>query len=89
MKIAEDSDFNMLKMLVDDHTNWKLEYNKGDDGTKVSVFRYFFVRNFSLRSVNMYLFYMGTVLGVRLSSKCTWPHQYMRVMRSHLLPFVT
>lgn len=34
VKIAEDSDFSMLKGLVDDHTNWKLEYDKGDD-TKV------------------------------------------------------
>ncbi|KAJ8960675.1 hypothetical protein NQ314_006044 [Rhamnusium bicolor] len=34
VKIAEDSDFDMLKMLVDDHTNWKLEYDKGDQ-TKV------------------------------------------------------
>ncbi|KAJ8968680.1 hypothetical protein NQ317_003910 [Molorchus minor] len=31
VKIAEDSDFNMLKVLVDDHTNWKLEYDKADD----------------------------------------------------------
>lgn len=31
VKIAEDSDFLMLKKLVDDETNWKLEYDKGDD----------------------------------------------------------
>ncbi|KAJ8917663.1 hypothetical protein NQ315_005110 [Exocentrus adspersus] len=29
VKIAEDSDFDMLKMLVDDHTNWRLEYDQG------------------------------------------------------------
>lgn len=40
VKIAEDSDFNMLKELVDNHTNWKLEYNKVDDGTKVSLYVY-------------------------------------------------
>lgn len=33
VKIADDSDFDMLKTLVDDHTNWKLEYDK--DETKV------------------------------------------------------
>lgn len=36
VKIADDSDFDMLKMLVDDHANWRLEYDKGDD-TKVST----------------------------------------------------
>ncbi|KAG5899900.1 hypothetical protein JTB14_002452 [Gonioctena quinquepunctata] len=34
VKIAEDSDFDMLKNLVDEHSNWKLEYDKGDE-TKV------------------------------------------------------
>lgn len=34
VKIAEDSDFDMLKLLVDDHTNWKLDYDQG--GAKVS-----------------------------------------------------
>ncbi|CAH1118920.1 unnamed protein product, partial [Phaedon cochleariae] len=34
VKIAEDSDFDMLKRLVDDHTDWKLDYDKGDE-TKV------------------------------------------------------
>lgn len=33
VKIAEDSDFDMLKMLVDDHTNWKLDYDQA--GAKV------------------------------------------------------
>lgn len=37
VKIAEDSDFDMLKSLVDDDTNWKLEYDKGES-TKVSKF---------------------------------------------------
>ncbi|XP_019864615.2 START domain-containing protein 10 isoform X2 [Aethina tumida] len=34
VKIAEDSDFDMLKSLVDSDTDWKLEYDKGG-GTKV------------------------------------------------------
>lgn len=33
VKIADDRDFDMLRTLVDDHSNWKLEYEK--DGTKV------------------------------------------------------
>lgn len=38
VKIAEDSDFLMLKRLVDDDSSWKLEYNKGEaDGTKVKI----------------------------------------------------
>lgn len=36
VKIAEDSDFRKLKTLVDDNTNWKLEYNKNDE-TKVFI----------------------------------------------------
>ncbi|XP_060528205.1 START domain-containing protein 10-like isoform X2 [Cylas formicarius] len=35
VKIAEDSDFAMLKMLVDNHDGWKLEYDNAKDGTKV------------------------------------------------------
>lgn len=31
VKIADDSDFNTLKSLVDDDTNWKLEYGKGEE----------------------------------------------------------
>ncbi|XP_063922190.1 START domain-containing protein 10-like [Zophobas morio] len=31
VKIAEDSDFDMLKKLVDDHLNWKLDYDKGEE----------------------------------------------------------
>lgn len=31
VKIAEDSDFLMLKQLIDEDTNWKLEYDKGID----------------------------------------------------------
>lgn len=34
VKIADDADFDMLKNLIDDHTNWKLDYDKGDE-TKV------------------------------------------------------
>lgn len=34
VKIAEDSDFNMLKELVDKDENWKLEYDK-DENTRV------------------------------------------------------
>lgn len=33
VKIAEDSDFLMLKKLIDENNNWKLEYEKSD--TKV------------------------------------------------------
>lgn len=33
VRIADDSDFDMLKQLVDDNTTWKLEYDK--DETKV------------------------------------------------------
>lgn len=40
MKIAEDSDFDMLKLLVDDHSNWKLDYDQG--GAKVYV-QFFFL----------------------------------------------
>ncbi|KAK9743937.1 hypothetical protein QE152_g8179 [Popillia japonica] len=36
VKIAEDSDFLTLKTLVDDSSNWKLDYEKGD--TKVHRF---------------------------------------------------
>lgn len=35
MKIADDSDFQMLKSLVDDHANWKLEYEKVSEETRV------------------------------------------------------
>jgi len=28
VKVAEDQDFEKLKKLVDDHTGWKLDYNK-------------------------------------------------------------
>ncbi|XP_017781765.1 PREDICTED: PCTP-like protein isoform X2 [Nicrophorus vespilloides] len=35
VKIAEDSDFGLLKQLVDDNSNWKLEYNNKDGATKV------------------------------------------------------
>lgn len=31
VKIAEDSDFDELKKLVDDNTEWKLEYDKGEE----------------------------------------------------------
>lgn len=31
VQIAEDSDFLMLKRLIDDSSNWKIEYDKGDD----------------------------------------------------------
>lgn len=31
VKIAEDSDFLMLKQLIDEDTNWKLDYDKGID----------------------------------------------------------
>ncbi|XP_057667300.1 START domain-containing protein 10-like isoform X1 [Diorhabda carinulata] len=34
VKIADDSDFDMLKTLVDDDTDWKLEYHKVNE-TKV------------------------------------------------------
>ncbi|CAG9834738.1 unnamed protein product [Diabrotica balteata] len=34
VKIADDGDFDMLKRLVDEHTEWKLEYDKGEQ-TKV------------------------------------------------------
>lgn len=37
MKIAEDSDFNMLKSLVDDDNSWKLEYNKESNATEVRI----------------------------------------------------
>lgn len=33
VKVAEDQDFEKLKKLVDDHTGWKLDYNKSS--TKV------------------------------------------------------
>lgn len=36
VKIAEDKDFDMLKMLVDGDADWKLEYDKADE-TKVST----------------------------------------------------
>lgn len=35
VKIAEDSDFCMLKWLVDTHDAWKLEYDSKSDDTKV------------------------------------------------------
>lgn len=38
VKIAEDSDFDMLKKLVDDHTHWKIEYDKGEDVKACSGF---------------------------------------------------
>ncbi|XP_018329424.1 START domain-containing protein 10 isoform X2 [Agrilus planipennis] len=31
VKIAEDSDFFMLRNLIDNNEEWKLEYNKGDE----------------------------------------------------------
>ncbi|KAK4875734.1 hypothetical protein RN001_012156 [Aquatica leii] len=34
VKIADDSDFRRLKTLIDDNTNWKLDFFKGED-TKV------------------------------------------------------
>lgn len=34
VKIAEDSDFKRLQTLIDDNTNWKLDFHKGED-TKV------------------------------------------------------
>jgi hypothetical protein len=40
VKIAEDSDFDMLKKLVDDHNNWRLEYDKAED-VKVCNFHVF------------------------------------------------
>lgn len=44
VKIAEDNDFLMLKMLVDDNTNWKLEYGKGEtDETKVDYYKLFII----------------------------------------------
>jgi hypothetical protein len=33
VKVAEDQDFEKLKELIDDHTGWKLDYNKSS--TKV------------------------------------------------------
>lgn len=30
VKIAEDSDFNMLKSLIDNDEQWKLEYDKSN-----------------------------------------------------------
>lgn len=35
MKIAEDSDFCMLKWLVDEHDGWKLEYDSNSENIKV------------------------------------------------------
>lgn len=35
VKIAEDSDFALLKWLVDNHDSWKLEYDNRNDDTKV------------------------------------------------------
>lgn len=29
VKVAEDKDFENLKWLVDNHTDWKLDYSKG------------------------------------------------------------
>lgn len=29
VRVAEDSDFSSLKDLLDCHTDWKLDYNKG------------------------------------------------------------
>lgn len=47
VKIAEDSDFNMLKRLVDENSNWKLEYDKGD--TKVrSIFKFVLLMQISV-----------------------------------------
>lgn len=45
VKIAEDSDFNMLKKLVDDHSNWKLEYDKGED-VKACILHVFILYSF-------------------------------------------
>ena len=28
VRVAEDQDFEKLKQLIDDHTGWKLDYNK-------------------------------------------------------------
>lgn len=36
VKIAEDSDFLILKSLIDDHSNWKLAYEKANH-TKVRI----------------------------------------------------
>lgn len=33
VKIADDRDFDMLKALVDNDTDWKLEYDKTDEAT--------------------------------------------------------
>lgn len=33
VKIADDRDFDMLKTLVDNDTDWKLEYEKTDEAT--------------------------------------------------------
>lgn len=30
VKIAEDSDFDMLKKFIDDDSGWKLDYDKGN-----------------------------------------------------------
>lgn len=30
VKIAEDSDFNMLKRLIDNDSSWKLDFDKGN-----------------------------------------------------------
>lgn len=36
VKIADDRDFDMLKTLVDDDADWKLEYDKIDE-TRVII----------------------------------------------------
>lgn len=38
MKIAEDSDFCMLKWLVDEHDGWKLEYDSNSENIKVYTY---------------------------------------------------
>lgn len=45
VKIAEDSDFVMLKALVDNDADWRLEYERRDDtGTKVRIHLSFWQR---------------------------------------------
>lgn len=40
VKIADDRDFDMLKTLVDNDVDWKLEYNKTDEATVMYRFYY-------------------------------------------------
>lgn len=72
VKVAEDKDFEKLKKLVDDHTGWKLDYNKST--TKVWT-----------KSVPKTSFKMIKVLEYCISVLSVYDFMHFRYMIVHYL----